>query len=205
MIALLLGVDLERFAGFWADTYVEQETTHIDVIDLVDRFARAAGAPLTAPQRSGIDEVLGRYRDLAVLDPQPEAVELIAGLSRRARLGLLSNCYEREVRSWADSPLVQFFQAVVFSYQIGALKPDPSNFRAVLAALDVEPGKAVFVGNGPSGELEGARAFGFGLIVHCNIFDRANGLATEAEQQERASQADVSVVSFDELAAALRA
>ena len=42
--------------------------------------------------------------------------------------------------------------------------------------LQLEPGESVYVGNGSSGELAGARQAGFGYIVHCNVSDRSNGL-----------------------------
>ena len=72
-------------------------------------------------------------------------------------------------------------------------------------ALRIEPGKSVYVGNGSSDELAGARRAGFGHIVHCNVFDRSNGLVEPQEQMRRARQADTTVDTVDDLDDALAA
>jgi len=200
LISRCAGLDRSDFEAFWSATYRERETTPIDVVDLVDRFSDGR---LTVLQRSEIDRILGHYRDLAVMTPEPGAVALVEAMSQETGLGLLSNAYEREVRAWSRSPLAPFFDVAVFSYEVGAMKPDLRMYHSILRELGIEAPQAVFVGNGASGELVGARDAGFGRVVHCNIFDRMNGLATKAEQAERASQADASVESFDELAGAL--
>ena len=56
---------------------------------------------------------------------------------------------------------------------------------------------------GSSDELAGARQAGFGCIVHCNIFDRSNGLVEPQEQLRRSRQADTTVEAVDELDDAL--
>ncbi len=69
--------------------------------------------------------------------------------------------------------------------------------------LRIDPGQSVYVGNGSSDELAGARQAGFGSIVHCNVFDRSNGLVEPEEQLRRARQADTTVDAVDELDDAL--
>ena len=71
--------------------------------------------------------------------------------------------------------------------------------------LRIEPGGSVYVGNGSSDELAGARQAGFGYIVYCNVFDRSNGLVKPEEQFRRAGQADTTVDTMDELDNALAA
>jgi putative hydrolase of the HAD superfamily len=198
-IADAMGADTDAFKAFWSDTSIERETTPIDVVDLVDRFAQANGGFLTSEQCSAVDGLLGQYRDVAILAPRPETVRLLEELSRSVRLGLLSDCYQREVRAWSVSPLAPFFTSVVFSFEVGTLKPSPDGYASVLNALEVQPDRAVYVGNGASNELKGARRAGFSLVVHCNIFDRENGLATDDEQRQRRAQADVSANTIEEL------
>ena len=47
------------------------------------------------------------------------------------------------------------------------------------------------------------RQAGFGHIVHCNVFDRGNGLVEPQEQLRRARQADTTVDTVDQLDDAL--
>ncbi len=69
--------------------------------------------------------------------------------------------------------------------------------------LRIEPGEAVYVGNGSSNGLAGAQQAGFGFIVYCNVFDRGNGLVEPEQQLRRAGQADTTVDTLDEMAEAL--
>ncbi len=203
-IADVLGVDGGEFGAFWSSVSIESETTPVDAADLVARFAASSGLEMNTQVRKEVNDLLGRYRDMAILNPEPAAVALVSRLSEQTRLGLLSNCYEREVRSWPVSPLAPFFDVSLFSYQIGAMKPSVVTYDGALNALQVDADRAVFVGNGASSELLGAREAGFRTIVHCNIFDRSNGLATVDEQEARAAQADISVSTFAELELVLR-
>ena len=83
------------------------------------------------------------------------------------------------------------------------MKPDLRPYQWIAKQLQIEPSASVYVGNGSSDELAGARRAGFGYIVHSNVFDRCNGLVDPGEQLRRASQADATVDSVDELDNAL--
>ncbi|MCE2512728.1 MAG: HAD family hydrolase [Acidimicrobiia bacterium] len=202
-VAEACGVDLDRFGAFWSATYVERETTPIDLVALVERFCETKREPLTADERASVDEILGRCQDEALRAPKPRIVELVAKLARRRPIGVLSNCHEREVRCWAESPLARHVAVFGRSCDIGAMKPDLRPYRWMAKQLGIEPGESVYVGNGSSDELAGARRAGFGYIVHCNVFDRSNGLVEPQEQLRRAGQADTTVDTVDELDNAL--
>lgn len=201
-----IGFDVDAFSEFWAATALERTTTPVRVVELVDRFASSNGEALNAQQRLAVDEIMGRYQDLAINQPRPEVSLLITALeSNGAKLGLLSNCHEREVRAWSDSPLAPHFDAVGFSYLIGVKKPDPRAYRHVLELLDLPASRCAYAGNGQSDELIGAAEAGFGLVVHYNAFDATNGLVTPSEQRRRAQQANVSTDQADDLAGVLNA
>ena len=165
-VAEACGVDRDRFGAFWSATYVERETTPLDLLALVERFCETERGPLTADERANIDEIFGLCKDDALRSPEPGIVELLAELARRRAIGVLSNCHEREVRCWAESPLARHVTVFGRSCDIGAMKPDLRPYRWMATQLRAEPGKSVYVGNGSSDELAGARQAGFGFIVH---------------------------------------
>lgn len=202
-VAETCGLDLESLAAFWSATYVERETTLVRLVDLVDRFARQEGQPLGVDQRAAVDAVFGVGKDDALRSPDARMVSLVAELARRLTIGVLSNCHQREVRYWEESPLASHVNAVGRSCEIGVMKPQQQAYEWVLARLGVSAIQATYVGNGSSEELVGARQAGFGFVVHCNIFDRLNGLVSPREQRRRAAQADVSVDTVEALAAVL--
>jgi FMN phosphatase YigB (HAD superfamily) len=130
-------------------------------------------------------------------------VSLVAELSRHVPIGVLSNCHAREVRCWPESPFAPYVTAIGRSCELGVMKPDPIAYQWVLAAVGATAGNSVYVGNGSSDELGGASRIGFASVIHCNIFDRSNGLVPTRDQQRRAAQAGSSVGTIAELSGAL--
>ncbi len=203
-IADHLGLDRSAFAEYWEGTYDERETTMIDLVDLVDRYAAPFGIEVAPGDRPMVDDWFGVAKDEALLAPPADLVDLVAELSRSSSVGVLSNCYHREVRRWPDSPYAPLVQAFVGSCFLGVMKPDPKAYHAVLTELGLEAGRVIFVGNGGGQELEGARRHGFGAVVHMNAFDRTGVNVGPGEQRRRAELADESAASVGELAAILR-
>lgn len=203
-VAEVCGLDPDSFEVFWSATYVERETTPIDLVALVERHCLGRRGPLTPAERTRVDEIFGVARDEALRRPDPRIVELVTTLAEGRTVGVLSNCYEREVRCWPESPLASLVRVFGRSCDIGAMKPDLRAYRWISTELDVDPARAIYVGNGSSDELVGARRAGFGFVVHCNVFDRFNGLVEPSEQRRRASQADLSVETIDDLGRALQ-
>ena len=93
----------------------------------------------------------------------PTMLDLIASLRRLGyKVGLLSNA--PSPRQADDSPVGRWgmegaFDARVFSYAVGALKPDPRMYRAILHELGVAPDNVLFIDDAPA-NVEGARALG---------------------------------------------
>lgn len=115
------------------------------------------------PQR--VDEFVERFFAGDRVDER--LVQLIRDLRARGlRVGLLSNAPPGRKHSasaagrWGMEGL---FDAQVFSYQVGALKPHPSMYVAILAALGVEAREALFVDDAPA-NVEGARAVGMRAV-----------------------------------------
>jgi HAD superfamily hydrolase (TIGR01509 family) len=77
-----------------------------------------------------------------------DAVPTLEALrARGVRTALVSNV-GFDLRPVLDGlGLLGLLDAVVLSYEVGAIKPEPEIFAAALAALDVEPGEALMVGD----------------------------------------------------------
>lgn len=203
-IADHLGLDRATFADYWEGTYEERETTTVDLADLVARHAASFGVEVAPGDRSLFDDWFGVAKDESLLSPPPELVDLVAQLSRSTAVGVLSNCYEREVRRWPDSPYAPLVSAFVGSCFLGVMKPDPKAYVAVLAELGLEAERVIFVGNGGGNELEGARSHGFGAVLHMNAFDRVGTNVAPEDQQRRADLADESAAVIEDLEVILR-
>lgn len=197
------GFERDPFEAFWTATYVERETTTVDLIELVGRHATAVGVELTAAQSRELDGVFGAAEDAALLRPDERLVRLVAGLADVAVIGVLSNCHEHEVRRWSDSPFAPHVSSFGRSSRIGAMKPERRAYEWILDDLGSDrpthPDASIYVGNGGSDELAGARDAGFTTVIHCNAIDRLHRAVDRDEQRRRAGQADASVDTVDDL------
>jgi len=82
-------------------------------------------------------------------------------------VGLLSNAPPGRSASTDASArwgIEGLFDVQVFSYQVGALKPDPRMYRRVLADLSAEPTRTLFIDDSPA-NIEGARKIGIQSIL----------------------------------------
>jgi putative hydrolase of the HAD superfamily len=198
--AEIVGLNKERFAIYWKETWKLRMLSPKPEIEYLKEYAVKSGL---SPSQSSLDEAdkaLRRYQDIAILNPREEVVESLKVLKQKGyRLGLLSNTFEGDVRHWARSSLAPCFDAVAFSHEIGMVKPDQGAFHNILERLGVDGPHSIFVGDGGSEELIGARRAGFAKSVFMRRFMLTNGLRTKAELEEIAKHADASVDTFEEL------
>jgi len=84
------------------------------------------------------------------VEPDPEAKPLLQELKTRGiKTGIVSNT----MFSWANKKilekhnLIQYFDTLVFSDEVGRIKPHPQIFQQALESLKVAPSKTIMVGD----------------------------------------------------------
>ncbi|MDE5860422.1 MAG: HAD family hydrolase, partial [Oscillospiraceae bacterium] len=80
------------------------------------------------------------------------------------KLGLISNADCIDCKYWNRSPLYQYFNDAVFSCNVGMLKPDRQIYELAMQHLNVSSEQCLFVGDGGSNELCGAKSAGMGTV-----------------------------------------
>lgn len=106
--------------------------------------------------------------------PFPDAAPVLAELKRRGfRLGVVANQKPGTEGRLAAWDLLQYFDVVAPSAELGVAKPDPAIFRWALARAGCEAGEAVMVGDRLDNDIAPAKRLGFrtvrvlrGLGVH---------------------------------------
>ncbi|MGD1052356.1 MAG: HAD family hydrolase [Candidatus Dormibacteria bacterium] len=139
-------------------------------IDVAAEERRAYGALGLQPTDELLDEIAAivqkAWWDGAVVTPG--VVDTLEELRRRGlRLGLCSNAPYRPASlhgQIAHLGLARWFDAVIFSSEVGWRKPSPQIFSAALAALDVEPERCAMVGDRWREDVAGARSAGMATI-----------------------------------------
>lgn len=174
--AAALGVDVDRFDAELTSTVRE-------------RFAGAGGdlpgSLAWVAARCGVTvppAVLERAAAIRLAterrfgEPRPEAVPVLTELrSRGLRIGLISDCSAELPLYFADLPIAPLIDVPVFSFVTGHTKPAPENYLACCEGLGVDPSECLYVGDGGSNELAGARAVGM-RAVHLAVPAETDGL-----------------------------
>jgi len=131
-----------------------------------------------------------------VVNVKEEIISTLQSLKENGKkLGLVRNADYLEIDSWADSPLAPLFESTIFSCQVGFVKPQPEIYKLCLNELEVSPGDSVFVGDGGSNELIGAREMGMTTILMTGILMRLWPHVIE----ERKDQTDYIIENISEL------
>jgi putative hydrolase of the HAD superfamily len=145
------------------EEYLEAHSRHLDSEDRTPIFADIL------PEDSDTDpEALTEAYREKVADSLVE-VEGVAGLLADLReeyaLGLLTNGPTEAQLSKLDRfDWVDHFDAVVVTGDLDAGKPDERAFRAILSDLGVSADEAVYIGDDPEADVEGARDAGLHSI-----------------------------------------
>ena len=66
---------------------------------------------------------------------------------------------------WNKSPLNNLFDNIIFSYEVGYVKPQKEIYNIALNKMDVNPENCIFVGDGGSNELKGAKELGIRTVL----------------------------------------
>jgi FMN phosphatase YigB (HAD superfamily) len=131
----------------------------------LDELASELDISLTASKR---DELHGKLdTEISSIESYPDAVEAISLLkSHGIKTGICSNLaspYGHQVRE-----IFPRMDGYAFSYEVGAMKPDPSIYRLLCEQMDVEPGhyfsegsgRVVMIGDSQTCDQNGPRAVG---------------------------------------------
>ncbi len=123
-------------------------------------------------------------------------IQVIEALKANGKkIGLISNADAIEVSGWSSSPFAPHFDSVVFSYQIGYIKPEPEIYQYALKSLEVSPEDSIFVGDGGSNELFGAKEVGITTVMTTEIIKQL----WPEKIRERQEHADYVIDHFDRL------
>jgi putative hydrolase of the HAD superfamily len=141
------------------EDYLEAHARHLDSDTREPIFAELLPEDSNVEPAALADAYREKVADSLV------AVEGVSGLLADLRedyaLGLLTNGPADAQQAKLDRfDWVDCFDVIVITGEIEAGKPDERAFRAVLDDLDVAPAEAVYVGDDPEADVEGAKKAG---------------------------------------------
>jgi putative hydrolase of the HAD superfamily len=167
----VLGIDRNQ----WNDLLVSRSRWRLageerDPYRILSALARGAVPELAEETiQSALQTRIQRFQDCFARVPAENVDTLMRIRSAGMRLGLLSNADAMERAAWDGSPLSGCFDAVIFSCDAGCVKPEREIYEACLTELGLTGEQCVFVGDGGSNELVGARAAGMVTVFMSGV------------------------------------
>jgi len=188
--AALLGLAQEPFMRAWVASGDQAQLGRLaDIPARVRHVCAALGGG--EPQADLLEEVtsieLSTLRAATTL--HPDAQPVLEDLRARPGLGLalVSNASSAAEGLFGHLGLAPYFDATAWSFKVGKAKPEAAIYLEACDALRVSPHACLFVGDGNSRELEGARALGMTAVR----IERVFSLGPYRKEQSRVFDASI--------------
>jgi putative hydrolase of the HAD superfamily len=202
-VASILELPILDVELWWEQAVDRLVSTPDSPIDALVDLARSRRIVLSPAAVAALDRAMGAAADAALGDPIDGVIGALVGLrDAGVRIGILSNALVRDVRSFPESPLAPLVDEARMSCFTGMVKPDAGAYAEVLQRLGAPAERSVYVGDGGSDELAGAKSVGFGTVVAVTGAVESGGWRPQTEQQRIVAQADIAVTGVAEIGSA---
>jgi HAD superfamily hydrolase (TIGR01549 family) len=176
-----LGRDIRLALGEADRTAYEGDLVSPDYVDLAQRVSGNAGLDITREQAGQLWDTWNLGGAFLGRQLYEGAVDMLTSLRNRGyRLGAVTNrsfggpLFLEEVRGLG---LLEFFDAMSISCDMGYMKPHPKIFEHALSQLELAPSEAVMVGDSLRADVIGSQALGMTAIWrrHPQTRDQVDG------------------------------
>ncbi len=160
-LASLLDLKESDFVSLWQDSYGDRalgkfETLQENLRWIGQRLGRDLKFLAVEAAASAIVELTRQ-----ALTPRSQSLEVLYQLRLMGfKTALISDCGPAVHLIWNETPFASLFDTTAFSCQEGIKKPDPKFYQTVLERLELPARECFYLGDGHSGELEGAKEMG---------------------------------------------
>ncbi len=160
-----LGVDQALFNQCWDENEQKRYLGEIDFTDSIRYACERCGKAIDSATLDAVMEKRVLTKSACFHYVHQEVYQLLEKLKGMGlKTAMVSNCSAEEVEGISESKLYPFFDQTILSYQVGLQKPDSRIYHRAADLLEVAPEECVFVGDGGSNELEGARNAGMRAV-----------------------------------------
>lgn len=160
-----LGIEKEAFERYWDEKEKDRYIGKLSFADSIRYVCEKCGKQIDESTLSYITEKRITTKSACFEHIHPDVLQLLSNLRTMGlRLAIISNCSSEEVTAIKQSRIYTYFDQVVLSYEIEMQKPDSRIYQTAVKLLGVTSNECVFVGDGGSRELEGAKSVGMRAI-----------------------------------------
>jgi putative hydrolase of the HAD superfamily len=150
----------DAFHGLWS----QMELGELSVEEAIGRACDRPAAEIS-PAEMGRALVIWREAIWQSLEPRAGVIDFLKRLREAGCvIGLISNTGETVAELWDRSAFAPYIPEPVFSCRAGLRKPDWRIYALACDLLNVPASETLFVGDGTSGELQGAEEAGMTAV-----------------------------------------
>lgn len=160
-----LGIERGAFNLYWEEKEQERYIGKIDFMDSVLYVCEKCGKQIDDSTLEAIIDKRIKTKSMCFEYVNPDVFQLLSQLkSMGFKLAIVSNCSSEEVKVIKQSKIYEYFDQVILSYEVGLQKPDIHIYKKAADLLRVALDECIFVGDGGSNELVGAKDAGMMAI-----------------------------------------
>lgn len=160
-----LGIERDKFDMYWEEMEKERYLGKISFTDSILSVCEKCGKMVDDLTLSEITDKRIRTKSKCFDYVNPDVYGLLDRLKAMGlRLAIISNCSSEEVKVIRQSKIYEYFDQVILSYEVKMQKPDVRIYQEGSELLGVAADECIFVGDGGSNELEGAKSAGMKAI-----------------------------------------
>jgi len=193
----ILGVDSRS----WNEQLMEKSKSRLiglekDPYEIIEKLAHIINPAISHETiQKAVQNRIKRFEDALVKMPE-RSINTIRKLKEMGKkIALLSNADVIEAAAWTQCPIAPYFDVVLFSCNVGYVKPEVEIYELCLQQLQEKSEDCIFVGDGGSNEFTGAKKVGLSTIMVTGIIENLWPYKIESIKQ----QADFVIKNLEEL------
>lgn len=160
-----LGIEKEKFDFFWDEKEEARYLGDISFEDSILHVCERCGKAVDDSVISAFIDKRVKTKSACFEYVNPDVYMLLERLRAMGlKTAIISNCSPEEVTVLKESGIYKYFDEVILSCDVHMKKPDSCIYEEAARRLGVAPGECIFVGDGGSDELPGAKAAGMTAI-----------------------------------------
>ena len=133
--------------------------------DIIDKIVSTIPFDISDIQKEKVLLARENRMKAALKNVSMDIIDVLKKLKdKNIKLGLISNADVIDCKYWNQSQLSPIFDDVIFSCNVGVLKPNRKIYELAMQHLNVLPSECMFVGDGGSNELYGAKSVGMKTV-----------------------------------------
>lgn len=160
-----LGVERAEFDVFWDEKEQDRYIGSMSFEDSILYVCEKCGKNVDTSTISDIIDKRIKTKSVCFEYVYPEVFQLLKTLREMGlQTAIISNCSSEEVNVLKESEIYKYFDEVILSYEVHMKKPDSCIYEEASKRSGVCLEECIFVGDGGSNELVGAKNVGMKAI-----------------------------------------